>query len=144
VTSDRLAETYALRGDQARSRAYADSARQAGEDFVKLAPDDSQTRVLLGVALAYLGRKPDAIREGQRGLALAPIEKDAYGGPYNQFQLVRICILTDEHEKALDLLEPLLAMPFYLSPGSLRIDPTFDPLRKNPRFQKLANGVRGS
>jgi serine/threonine protein kinase/tetratricopeptide (TPR) repeat protein len=136
-----LAETYALRGDQARARAYADSARQAGEDFVKLAPDDSQTHVLLGVALAYLGRKADAIREGQRGLALAPIEKDAYGGPYNQFQLVRIYILAGEHEKALDLLEPLLAMPFYLSPGWLRVDPTFDPLRKNPRFQKLANGA---
>jgi tetratricopeptide (TPR) repeat protein len=139
-----LAETYALRGDQARARAYADSARQAGEDFVKLAPDDSQTHALLGVALAYLGRKADAIREGQRGLALAPIEKDAYGGPYNQFQLVRIYILAGEHEKALDLLEPLLAMPFYLSPGWLRVDPTFDPLRKNPRFQKLANGVRGT
>jgi serine/threonine protein kinase/tetratricopeptide (TPR) repeat protein len=139
-----LTETYALRGDQARARAYADSASQATEEAVKLAPDDSQTHALLGVALAYLGRKADAIREGERGLALAPIEKDAYGGPYNQFQLVRIYILTGEHEKALDLLEPLLAIPFYLSPGWLRIDPTFDPLRKNPRFQKLANGVRGT
>ena len=123
-----LAETYALRGDQARARAYADSASQAGEAGVKITPDDAQTHALLGVALAYLGRKADAIREGERGLALGPIDKDAYGGPYNQLQLVRIYILTGEPEKALDLLEPLLAMPFYLSPGWLRVDPTFDPL----------------
>jgi serine/threonine-protein kinase len=135
-----LAATYALRGDQARARAYADSARQSLAGAQKLTPDDSQTGVLLGVALAYMGRKTDAIREGQRALALTPIAKDAYGGPYNQLQVVRIYILTGEPEKALDLLEPLLRVPFYLSPGWLKVDPTFDPLRKNPRFQKLVEG----
>jgi hypothetical protein len=60
---------------------------------------------------------------------LLPVTKDAFGGPYQQLQLVRIYILVGEPEKALDQLEPLL-----------RIDPTFDPLRKNPRFQKLMNG----
>jgi serine/threonine-protein kinase len=136
-----LAATYALRSDQTRTRAYADSARQGFEESLSLSPDDSQTRVLLGVALAYLGRKADAIREGERGLALAPITKDAYGGPYNQLQLVRIYILTGEPEKAIDLLEPLLRMPFYVSPGWLKIDPNFDPLRKTPRFQKLVEGT---
>jgi len=135
-----LAETYALRGDQARARVYADSARQGFEAALKLTPGDGQTRSLLGVALAYLGRKAEAIREGERGAALAPISKDAYGGPYNQLQLVRIYILTGEPEKALDRLEPLLRIPFYLSPGWLKIDPNFDPLRKNPRFQKLVEG----
>jgi TolB-like protein/Flp pilus assembly protein TadD len=136
-----LASTYALRGNQARTRVYADSARQGFEESLKLTPDDSQTRALLGVALAYLGRKADAIREGERGLALAPIAKDAYGGPYNQLQLVRIYILAGEPEKALDRLEPLLRIPFYLSPGWLKVDPTFDPLRKNPRFQKLVEAA---
>jgi hypothetical protein len=55
--------------------------------------------------------------------------------------LVRIYIETGEFEKALDRLEPLLEMPYYLSPGWLRIDPNFDPLRKQPRFQKLAEGT---
>jgi eukaryotic-like serine/threonine-protein kinase len=136
-----LAETYALRGDQARARVYADSARQGFEAALKLTPDDGQTRSLLGVALAYMGRKAEAIREGERGTALAPISKDAYGGPYNQLQLVRIYILTGEPEKALDRLEPLLRIPFYLSPGWLKIDPNFDPLRKNLRFQKLIEGT---
>ncbi len=135
-----LAGTYALRGDQARARAYADSARQAFEEIVKVTPNDAQSHALLGVALAYMGRRADAIREGERGLALTPISSDAYGGPYNQLQLVRIYILAGEQDKALDRLEPLLKIPFYLSPGWLKVDPTFDPLRKNPRFQKLVEG----
>jgi hypothetical protein len=57
---------------------------------------------------------------------------------YYQHQLVRIHILAGNHEKALDLLEPLLKRPSVLTPAWLRIDPNFDPLRSNPRFEKLA------
>jgi serine/threonine-protein kinase len=96
--------------------------------------------VIYGLTLAYLGRKADAIREGERGLALQPVSQDAYSGAYNQHVLARIYILTGEYEKALDQLESLLGIPYYLSPGWLRIDPTFDPLRKHPRFQKLVAG----
>ena len=96
----------------------------------------------LGLALAYLGRKEEAIREGERGVALLPVSKDAQDGPYIQHQLVRIYMLVGEPEKALDQLEPLLKIPYYLSPGWLKIDPNFDPLRKNPRFQKLVAGAR--
>jgi serine/threonine protein kinase len=98
-------------------------------------------RELLGVALAYLGRKDAAVREGQRGLELTPVAANAQTGPYLQHQLARIYILLGEQEKALDQLEPLLKIPYYLSTGWLRIDPTFDPLRKNPRFQKLVEGT---
>jgi hypothetical protein len=97
--------------------------------------------VLLGLALAYAGRKDEAILQAERGYALQPISKDAFGGTYNRHQLVRIHILTDDHEKALDGLEELLRIPYYLSPGWLRIDPTFDPLRKHPRFVKLVGGA---
>ena len=62
-------------------------------------------------------------------------------GPYLEHQLARIYILTGEPEKALDRLEPLLRTQYYLSPGWLRIDPEFDPLRKHPRFRKLVEGT---
>lgn len=88
-----------------------------------------------------MGRKEEAVREGQRGVALQPVTADAQSGPYIQHQLARIYILLGEQEKAVDQLEPLLRIPYFLSPGWLRVDPTFDPLRKNPRFLKLVQGT---
>jgi tetratricopeptide (TPR) repeat protein len=105
------------------------------------APKDGQRHVLHGLTLAYLGRKAEAARESQRGVALYPVAKDAYNGPYMQHQLVRIYLLIGEHEQALDQLEPLLKIPYYLSPGWLKIDPNFTPLRGNPRFERLVNGT---
>jgi eukaryotic-like serine/threonine-protein kinase len=132
-----LAQTYALRGDQARARAYADSARVGIEETLRVSPNDPQRRVFLGLALAYLGRKAEAMKEGERGAALAPSSRDGYIGPYLQHQLARIYILVNEPDKAIDQLEQLLGMPYYLSPGWLRVDPNFAPLRNHPRFQRL-------
>jgi Flp pilus assembly protein TadD len=132
-----LAQTYAVRRDQARTRVYADSSRLAFEEQLRATPEDAQLHSLHGVALAYLGRKAEAVREGERGVALQPISKDGYGGAYNQHQLARIYVLVGEPEKALDQLEPLLRIPYYLSSGWLKIDPNFAPLRGNPRFERL-------
>jgi serine/threonine-protein kinase len=136
-----MASTYRLQGDRARTRAYADSARPAFEARLRGAPADAQTHVFWGLALAYLGRKAEAIAEGEKAAALLPITRDTYTGPYIQHQLVRIYIEAGEPEKALDRLEPLLRIPYYLSPAWLRIDPTFDPLRSNPRFRQLVEGT---
>jgi tetratricopeptide (TPR) repeat protein len=132
-----LAQTHAFRGNQGKARIYADSARQAFEQHIKIAPDDADARVFLGLALAYLGKKAEAIREGERGRAIVPMTTNPHAGAYYQHQLVRIYMLLGEQEKALDRLEPLLEAPYSLSPGWLRIDPNFDPLRGNPRFQRL-------
>jgi tetratricopeptide (TPR) repeat protein len=132
-----LAQTWHLRGDAERARAYADSARVALEEQLAATPGDPQRTVIHGLALAYLGRKAEAIQEGERGVALLPVSRDALAGPYLQHQLVRIYLLCGEPEKALDRLEPLLKMPYFLSPGWLRIDPTLAPLRGNPRFERL-------
>jgi tetratricopeptide (TPR) repeat protein len=132
-----LAQTYALRGDQTRAQLYADSARIAVEQHLRATPQDAQQHAFLGLALAYLGRKAEAVREGERGVALSPVPKDAYGGPYIQHLLARIYLVVGEPEKALDQVEPLLKMPYFLSPGWLRIDPNFARLRGNPRFERL-------
>ncbi|MFL5535641.1 MAG: hypothetical protein ACJ8AP_08060, partial [Gemmatimonadales bacterium] len=134
------AQTYWLRNEVAKARIYADSARLALTEQIRATPDDGQRHVLRGLALAYLGRKAEAIQEGERGVALLPVSRDAFGGAYNQHQLVRIYLLVGEPEKALDRLEPLLKIPYYLSPGWLRIDPTFAPLRGNQRFERLIAG----
>lgn len=132
-----MAQAYALRGDAAKVREHAEVARQAFEEQLKAEPNDAQRRMQLGWALAFLGRKADAIREGERGAALLPIAKDAYLGPYLQHELGRIYIQVGEPDKALDLIEPLLKIPYFLSPGWLQIDPSFEPLRSNARFQKF-------
>ena len=136
-----LMEVFELRGDHQRARAYADSARVVSLRQLKEAPDDPQRRAILGLQLAYLGRKAEAIAEGQRALAISPMERDRTNGPYYQQLMARIYLMTGEPEKAIDMLEPLLRMPYFLSPGWLRIDPTWAPLRGNPRFQKLLAGA---
>ncbi len=136
-----LVQAYVLKDDAANVRSHAEEAREAFEDQLRAAPDDAQLHALHGLALAYLGKKNEAIHEGERAVALLPMTRDAYLGPYLEHQLVRIDILVGEPEKALDHLEPLLRIPYLLSPGWLRIDPNFDPVRKNPRFQKLTRGT---
>ncbi len=129
-----LAQVSARRGDTKKALEYAEEARKAFAAQVAEAPQNGQRQVFFGLALAYLGRKAEAVREGERGVALQPKIR------YLQHQLVRIHILCGNHEKALDQLEPLLKTPYYLTPAWLRIDPNFDPLRGNPRFEKLARG----
>jgi TolB-like protein/thioredoxin-like negative regulator of GroEL len=125
------------RGNTALSRAYADTARAAFEAQLKGTPNDVQRRVLRALALAYAGRSAEAIREGERWLVGGPAVADGFNGPYYRHLLARIYVLAGEQERALDQLESLLKLPYYLSPGWLSVDPTFDPLRSNPRFERL-------
>ena len=132
-----LAQASALMRDEPQLRKYAEIARAAFKKQLETVPEDPKTYATLGLALAYLGRKDEAIRVAERAVALLPISRDAHFGPYVQHQLVRVYILTGENEKALDKLEPLLKIPYHLTPGWLAIDPNFDPLRQTPRFKIL-------
>jgi tetratricopeptide (TPR) repeat protein len=132
-----LTQLYALRGDTARMRAFADTALMANAEILKGAPDDGQRLVFRGLQLAYLGRRAESIAAIERGMTLYPIERDRSNGPYYQQLAARAHLLLGDQERALDLLEPVLKLPFFLSPGWLRIDPEFAALRGNPRFERL-------
>ena len=126
-----------LPGDAAHVRMYAQEARRAFEVQLRTTPKYARGHAELGLALAYSGRKEEAIREGQSAVNLTPPEKDSFGNAYYLHLLARVYTLSGEQEKAIHILESLLKIPYILSPGWLKIDPNFDPLRRNPRFQRL-------
>jgi len=115
-----------------------DSARQILARKIKENPEDSRLYSSLGIAYAGLGRKADAIRAGKRGVELLPISKEAWRGSYRLLDLAQIYVMVGEPDLALDLLDELLASPTdAISVALLKIDPTWAPLRGQPRFQKL-------
>ena len=131
------AQASRLAGDAAGARSFGERAVAAMADQLKAAPNDAQLHSLNGWALAFAGRKEEAIAEGRRALALRPPERDGLNGPYFVLILARIYTLVGDPEKAIDTVESLLKLHYWVSPGWLRIEPSFDPLRQNPRFQKL-------
>jgi tetratricopeptide (TPR) repeat protein len=132
-----LAQLHAIGGDPIELRRHAAEAERGFREQLAEAPDDDQLLVMHGLSLAYLGRRAEAISQGERAVALMPTSRDAYSAPYTQHQLVRIYMILGEREKALDHLEPLLKVPYYLSSGWLSVDPNFAPLKGHPRFEKL-------
>ena len=92
---------------------------------------------MLGQVLAALGQKDAAITEGKRAAQLLPESEDAFGGPSISVALAQIYTLTGEHDQAFRLLDHLLATPNGVTVPVLKLDPAWDPLRKDPRYQNL-------
>jgi TolB-like protein len=136
-----FAQQYRYRGDSVRMRAYADTARAGFARQLKDLPNDRQRQVLYGLALAYLGLKAEAIAYGEKSLNAAAASTSNSTDVYDRHQLVRIYIAVGEQEKALNNIEMLLKVPYYLTPERLKIDPNFAPLRGNPRFERLTAGA---
>ena len=140
VWADVMMQTLWHRGDKVRARAFADTALAELGEQLKKAPNDPQRHLFSGLSNAYLANKAEAIRLGERGSELAPLSRDQANGAYGQHQLIRIYLILGENERALDLLDQLIKIPYVLSPGYLRIDPGFAPLKGNPRFERLLKG----
>ena len=133
------ANCYKLLKDHEKARAAYEKALPQVEKLVQEAPDDPSRHAMLGELLAMLGRKEEAIREGKRAMELKPESKDAFDGPMFTTSMAQIYTWLGENDQALQLIEKLLETPNGLTAPILKVDPVWDPLRDDPRFQTLIN-----
>ena len=124
-------------GDTARAQSALQRAREHASERASKQHDDAKSLVGLALVDAYLGQRDDAIREGERAAALLPLAKDAFEGPLVQIYLATIYAQLGEKGRALDLLEQLAQMPAGPSYGDLKLGLEWDPLRTDPRFEKI-------
>jgi TolB-like protein/Flp pilus assembly protein TadD len=128
---------HVLEGDKPKAQAEFEQARLVSEKLLREAPEDAARHALHGMILAALDRKQEAIAEGKRAVELQPESRDAFDGPRNTAALAQIYALTGESDEALRLIDHLLEIPAGLTIPMLKLDPVWDPLRKDPRFQQL-------
>jgi TolB-like protein/Flp pilus assembly protein TadD/predicted Ser/Thr protein kinase len=131
-----------MKGDAAAAHAAFDVARAVQEQLVRARPDSGARLSGLGLIDAGLGRKEDAIREGRRALELTPIAKDSLQGPEVVTNLAAIYAWTGERELAIEQLEISAKVPNGVHYGDLRLDPTWDPVRCDPRFEKIVASLK--
>ena len=104
---------------------------------VQSAPGEAKLLSKLAVVDALLNKKGLAIAEAKRAVEILPVSKDAIDGPSMLINLALVYAWTNELDLAFETLNPLTKMPVGLYLGFLKFEPYFDPLRKDPRFDKL-------
>ena len=138
----KVGRTWMLLGDTAKGRAYGDSSRIVAEAQLAAYPNDAQLHELRGRALAMMGRNEDARAEAEQSLRMRETELDASTGPYVHYQVARILVQAGEFDRAMDIIEPLLSTNYSdMTPAYLTLEPTFRPLRGQPRFDRIVKDV---
>jgi tetratricopeptide (TPR) repeat protein len=141
VLPRRLYLAWALQaaGDGAKAVATFNDVRTAVQAALVAQPDNAGLHLALGFAEAGLGHKAQAIAAGERATALVPMATDVITGPDYLARLAQLYGYVGEPDKALAAINQLLAIPAgsSMSVALLKLDPVWDPIRKDPRFQKL-------
>jgi TolB-like protein/Flp pilus assembly protein TadD len=128
---------HLLQGDKTKAQAEFEHARLISEKLLREAPEDSARHGQHGLILAALGQKQEAIAEGKRAVELLPESQDAFDGPQATANLAEIYAWTGEFDEAFRLLDHLFTVPSHLTIPMLKLDPAWDPLRQDPRYQAL-------
>jgi serine/threonine-protein kinase len=131
------ARTSRFDGDARTARAYFDSAARVLEPRSLARPDDPALHATLGLAYAGLGRREEAMREGRRAVELRPLEKDTWYGVDMVRNLAVVYATLGEADSTVKQLRTLLSVPSWISVPLLLVDPTWDPVRRDPGFQAL-------
>jgi TolB-like protein/class 3 adenylate cyclase/Tfp pilus assembly protein PilF len=126
-----------MKGDKAAAHAAFTTARNEAAKLIADHPDYPEALCVLGMADAALGNKEDAIREGRRAVELLPVSKNAIEGSLLLKYLALIYAWTGEKDLAFEQLTIAAKLPGFLSYGALRLHPYWDPLRGDPRFEKI-------
>jgi tetratricopeptide (TPR) repeat protein len=148
VPKSYLAGCIALaKGENVEAQPFFEAARPAMEAETIAHPENALRHARLGLLYAYMGRKTDAIREGERAVELLPVSQDAFDGPEQLGNLALIHARVENNDQAISMIESLLQMPggvfFYeasMSQWELRLRWQWDPLRSDPRFQRILAG----
>jgi TolB-like protein/class 3 adenylate cyclase/Tfp pilus assembly protein PilF len=123
--------------DDGKARAAFTAARAEQEKAVQAQPNYGPALCVLGLIDAGLGRKEEALREGRRAVELLPVEKDALNGPLMITYLAMIAAWVGDKDLACEQLGIAIRPPSTVSYGQLKLLPFWDPLRGDPRFEKI-------
>ncbi|HMJ05510.1 MAG TPA: tetratricopeptide repeat protein, partial [Chthoniobacterales bacterium] len=125
------------RGDEESARKAFGAALEDVEHDLGCCADDAKAILMQAFVYAALGQKEEALRYGEEAVAILPISRDAYDGPVLATNLAAIYVQLGEMDRALTLLHSLRGLPMAATPGTLRVEREWDPIRAHPRFQEL-------
>jgi serine/threonine-protein kinase len=123
--------------DEPGARAAFLKAKSAVEQDLKRSPDNPDIQVQFAKVLAYLGEKESAMAQAQRATELLPETKDAFGGPEIAAGVAEVYAILGDNDRAIEILDRLLSRPSVVTAQFLKVNPVWDPLRNDPRFQAL-------
>jgi TolB-like protein/Tfp pilus assembly protein PilF len=123
--------------DEAGARAAFLRAKELLDAQLKESPDAADMHIQLAKVLAYLGEKDAALAEARRATELVPESKDAFGGPEIAAGVAEVHAILGDNGRAIEILDRLLSRPSDVTVQGLKVNPIWDSLRSDPRFQAL-------